>query len=39
MTKTVKRDLIKVKYCDDNNITLIKISYNENVSEVLNSIL
>ena len=32
-----KRDKIKVEYCENNNIQLLVIKYNENVKDVLNS--
>lgn len=34
--KTQKRDIIKTEYCIKNNITLIRIKYDENVLEKLN---
>ena len=33
--KTKKRDLIKVNYCEENGITLIKIKYSEDIKKVL----
>ena len=34
-----KRDHIKTNYCKDNNINLLRIKYDENIEERLNSIL
>lgn len=33
--KIVQRDEIKDKYCDDNNINLIRISYKEKIKDKL----
>lgn len=38
-SKTKKRDKIKNEYCLKNNIKLIRIRYDENISNVLNKIL
>jgi hypothetical protein len=37
--KQKKRDKIKIKYCLDNNIKLITIKYNENISEILSKLV
>lgn len=34
-----KRDQIKNEYCKNNNIRLLRIKYNENISEKLNFII
>lgn len=37
--KVIKRDLIKTEFCDANDIELLRINYNENIDNYLNSIL
>lgn len=39
LRKTIQRDRIKTDYCLANNIQLLRIKYNENVTEVLESFL
>lgn len=34
----VKHDAIKTKYCEDNNITLLRINYNDNIISKLDSL-
>lgn len=34
--QTQQNDLIKNKYCEENNITLLRIKYDENINDMLN---
>jgi len=36
LTKTILHDIIKDKFCENNNINLIRISYLEDIKEILN---
>ena len=34
--QTQQNDLIKNKYCEENNITLLRIKYDEKINDMLN---
>jgi hypothetical protein len=38
LKKSIERDMIKNRYCEENNIKLIRINYKDNVEEKLNNI-